>query len=105
MIESDLTSTTSSGTAIQLGNTDGSMQGCQIDSEFYLDGMQVRSFCQIDKLRALTLASLGTIYLRRLQFFSIFDPYPPSIDSFYCYYLSANLVIFYLSPPLKMPTS
>ena len=42
MIESDLTTTTSSGTAIQLGNTDGSLQGCQIDSEFYLDGMQVR---------------------------------------------------------------
>jgi len=41
MIESDLTSTTSSGTAIQLGNTDGSVQGCQIDSEFYQDGMQV----------------------------------------------------------------
>ena len=50
MIESDLTSTTSSGTAIQLGNTDGSMQGCQIDSEFYLDGMQVRSKYMANKL-------------------------------------------------------
>ena len=50
MIESDLTSTTSSGTAIQLGNTDGRLQGCQIDSEFYQDGMQVRSIRQINKL-------------------------------------------------------
>ena len=49
MIESDLTSTTSSGTAIQLGNTDGSLQGCQIDSEFYQDGMQVRSMYMANK--------------------------------------------------------
>lgn len=65
MIESDLTSTTSSGTAIQLGNTDGRLQGCQIDSEFYQDGMQVRSMCQIDKLctsYALTLESLMELF-------------------------------------------
>ena len=55
MIESDLTSTTSSGTAIQLGNTDGSLQGCQIDSEFYQDGMQVRVMCQINKLSNLNI--------------------------------------------------
>ena len=55
MIESDLTSTTSSGTAIQLGNTDGSVQGCQIDSEFYQDGMQVRVMCQINKLSKLNI--------------------------------------------------
>ena len=62
MIESDLTSTTSSGTAIQLGNTDGRLQGCQIDSEFYQDGMQVRSMCQIDKLSTLTLESLMELF-------------------------------------------
>ena len=63
MIESDLTSTTSSGTAIQLGNTDGSLQGCQIDSEFYQDGMQVRSIWQIDKLSTLALDFLLEFFM------------------------------------------
>jgi hypothetical protein len=70
MIESDLTSTTSSGTAIQLGNTDGSLQGCQIDSEFYQDGMQVRSMDMANKLiqHILALELLMEIFIDYAMF-------------------------------------
>ena len=70
MIESDLTSTTSSGTAIQLGNTDGRLQGCQIDSEFYQDGMQVRSMDIANKLiqHILALELLMEIFIDYAMF-------------------------------------
>ena len=35
-------------------------------------------------------STLGTIYLRRRQIFTIFDPYPPPSADFY-YHPSANL--------------
>ena len=43
--------------------------------------------------------------LRRPQIFSIFDPYPPTVGSFFYYYLSANLTQFLTPSPYKLPMS
>ena len=47
---------------------------------------------------------LGTIHLRRQQNFTILDPCPPPVSSFY-YYPSEKLVNFSPLLPYKMPTS
>ena len=47
---------------------------------------------------------LGTILLRRLKIFMIFDPYPQPVGSFY-YDPLANLANFLSLPLEKMPTS
>ena len=49
-----------------------------------------------DMLRTIPahILQVGTIHLRRRQIFTIFDPYPPPVGSFFYYYPSANLPNF-----------